>query len=102
MDTIRIPQLNFPSEKVLLFIESHNRWVIERDAYVSREYYNCHHPEGKHTPAFWANRGDGRHETIVLLDGVRYVACYGGGDTKGPIMRHKSGRMTINSVKSDN
>ena len=89
---IEIPKLNFPSEEVLEFIEGNNHWTIARDAYVSREYYNSNHREGRHIPGYWANRGDGKHETIVKLDGVRYVACSCGHDKSGPIPRHKSGR----------
>jgi len=89
---IEIPKLNFPSEKVLLFIEGNNRWSIAREAYVSREYYNSNHREGRHTPAYWANRGDGAHEVIVELDGIKYVALSCGSDEKGPIKLHRPGR----------
>ena len=93
MDII-IPTLGFPSNDVLEFIENSRRIVITRDAYVSREFYNCNHPEGKHTPAFTANngKGDGKHTVLVELDGVIYPALNCGSDEKGPIKLHRAGR----------
>lgn len=91
---IKIPTLGFPSEDVLQFIENNRRIVITRDAYVSREFYNCNHPEGKFIPAFSANngKGDGKHTVLVELDGVVYCALHCGSDKDEVIPRHKSGR----------
>ena len=91
---IKIPKLDFPTEEVLQFIENNRRISITRDAYVSREHYNCHHPEGKHTPAYSANsgKGDGSHVILVDLEGINYPALHCGKDQKGPIELHRPGR----------
>ena len=91
---IEIPKLDFPTEEVLLFIENNRRISIARNAYVSREHYNCHHPIGKNTPAYSANsgKGDGTHTMLVELAGTIYPALYCGRDQKGPIELSRPGR----------
>jgi len=93
---IEIEKLNFPAEEVLRFIESEHPIKIARNAFVSREYYHAHHPEGKHTPAKLANdgRGKGDHVPIVELSGVHYVALRCHADTKEVIKLSKSGRTS--------
>jgi len=82
-----------PSEEVLRFIEGSLNIVIAREAFASREYYNAHHPEGKHTPAFYANNGlgDGTHTTLVELNGVSHVVLPTTKAHKGPIDIFRSG-----------
>ena len=83
-----------PNEEILQFIERNRNIVIAREAFASREYYNAHHPEGKFTPAFFANNGlgDGSHTTLVDLNGINYVVMPSTKAHKGPIDIFKSGR----------
>ena len=88
---ISIEGLNFPSETELNLIESNHDISVRRDGFVSREYYNAHHQEGKDIPAKLYNGGrkDGKHIPIVKIDGIYYVALFSSKAQKAPIMRHQ-------------
>ncbi len=87
-----------PSEKVLCFIETNHKWVIERYAYANQNYYNTKHKEGKWHPAFSANSGEGKHVLVVEINDLKYVVgpCRVGDKLVGPdpIPFHNSGRKS--------
>ena len=83
---IKKPKL--PPEQVLQFIERSRSITIARNGFAGRGYYNCNHPEGKHTPAFHANngKGDGSFTTIVDIDGANWVVLPFAGEVSEPII----------------
>ena len=83
---IKIAKPKLPDEKILQSIEARHGKVIARNGYVSRGYYNCNHMEGKNTPAYHANNGEGGHVTIVNLDDVNWVVLPFGGNVSAPIL----------------
>lgn len=93
-----------PNEEILQFIERNLNISIAREAFASREYYNAHHPEGKNTPAFYANNGlgDGSHTVLVDLKGINYVVMTSTKAHKGPIEIFKSGRDPRKDIEKDN
>ena len=88
---IEIEGLNFPSEDELRLIEDNHGISVLRDYFVSREFYNAHHQEGKDIPARLYNGGrkDGTHIPIVEMSGVYYVALFSSKAQKDPIKRHQ-------------
>ena len=86
--------MRFPPESVLQYIENSRGIEISRHGFASREYYNPNHPQGKHTPAFYANsgKGDGKAVILVEINKVNYVVDTTGKAVAEPIMILKSGR----------
>ena len=86
--------MRLPSEEILQFIEANRHITICRDSFVSREYYNPHHQEGKNNPVYYANngRGDGSQTMLVELKGVIYVVDRTGKAHPEPIEILRSGR----------
>ena len=83
---IQYPKL--PPPKVLEFIERNRRITIARNGFASRGYYNCNHMDGKNTPAFHANNGEGNGSftTLVDIDGINWVVLPFGGEVSDPII----------------
>ena len=67
--------MKLPDDDVLRYIEEKRGVEISRDSFVSSEFYNPHHPEGKLFPAYYANngKGDGTMTKLVELEGKCYV-----------------------------
>ena len=86
--------VRLPSEKILRYIEGNRGVEISRNGFVSREYYNPHHFEGKNTPVFHANngQGDGTQTALVEVNGIVYVVCRTGMAHSDPIEILRSGR----------
>ena len=89
--------MRLPTEEVLQFIEASRKISICRDKFVSREYYNPHHSEGRHFPAFYANsgRGDGIPVVLVELKDAVYVVDSTGKPFPDPVSIIHSGRGII-------
>lgn len=85
---IEIKKPKLPSEEILQYIERNRRITIARNGFAGRGYYNCNHPEGKHTPAFHANngKGDGEQTTLVDIDGAIWVVLPFAGEVSDPVI----------------
>ena len=94
--------MKLPPEEVLEYIESQRGLLISRGAYLSEEYYNPHHMEGKYFPAFYANNGlrNGTQTKLVELEGINYVVQSSMKATAAPIPILRSGR-TPKTLKND-
>ena len=86
--------MRLPPEDILQFIEANRNISISRDSFLSAEYYNAHHPEGKHHPAFYSNNGDGSGKQTILVElaGIIYVVDRTGKASPDPVKILRSGR----------
>jgi len=94
--------MRLPAEDVLQYIESKLNISISRDYFLSEEFYNPHHKQGRDHPAYWANNGlkDGSQTKLAEVDGMICVVDRTGTPFEGPVpISHSSRQKWLTVLK---